>query len=174
MSFLHSWCFPKEEITPEEPMAPQSLRPSDAKPFPPPRALPFLARAYVLLHTHADISTQTEFSAIAACGVMIYGVILWRLAIRNARSILIDEEEGMVLVDYGDERGAICDREVEFVDVEDGRLVADEEVKDLIVKAVAEIKKWDGEVGPRVEFVLSGAEEMCLESWTLRERFLCL
>jgi hypothetical protein len=171
MPFLHSWCFPKEQITPEEPMAPQSFKPSEVKPVPPPRALPFLARAYVLLHTHADIFTQTEHGAIATCGVLIYGVILWRLALRNARSILIDEEEGMVLVDYGDERGGICDREVEFVDVEDGKLVADEEVKDLIVKAVAEIKKWDSEVGQRVEFVLCEAQT---ESWTLRERLLCL
>jgi hypothetical protein len=91
---------------------------------------------------------------------MIYGVIVWRLALRNARSILNYEEEGMVLVDYGDERGGVCNREVEFVDVEDGKLAADEEIKDLLVKAVAEIKKWDGEVGQRVEFVLSGAEEI--------------
>jgi hypothetical protein len=160
MSFLHSWCFLKEQITPEEPMAPQSLTASEVKPVPPPRALPFLARAYILIHTHADISTQTEFSAIAACGVMIYGVIVWRLALRNARSILNYEEERMVLVDYGDERGGVCNREVEFVDVEDGKLAADEEIKDLLVKAVAEIKKWDGEVGQRVEFVLSGAEEI--------------
>jgi hypothetical protein len=90
-------------------------------------------------------------------------VILWRLALRNARLTLIDEEEGMVLVDYGDETGGIRDSEVDFVDVEDeeaGKLVADEEIKDLVAKAVAEIKKWHGEVGQRVEFVLSGTEEM--------------
>jgi hypothetical protein len=94
---------------------------------------------------------------------MIYGVILWPLALRNARLTLIYEEQGMVLVDYGDERGGIRDSEVDFVDVEDGeagKLVADEEIKDLVAKAVAEIKKWDGEVGQRVEFVLSGTEEM--------------
>jgi hypothetical protein len=66
----------------------------------------------------------------------------------------------MVLVNYSDERGGIRDSEVQFVDVEDGKLVADEEIKDLLVKAVEEIKKWDGEVGQRVEFVLSEAEEM--------------
>jgi hypothetical protein len=161
MSFLHSWCFSKAQLTPEEPMAThQSSKHSDVKSVPPPRALPFLARAYILIHTHADISTQTDSNLVAACSVMVYGVILWRVALRHARLTLIDEEEGMVLVDYGDERGGICDREVEFVDVEEGKLVADEEIKDLLVKAVAAIKKWDGEVGQRVEFVLSGAEEM--------------
>ena len=130
---------------------------------PPPRALPLLDRAHILLHTRADMCTVTEYGAIEACGIMVYGVGMWRLAQRNARSILIDEEEGMVLVDYEEGRGEILDLEVECVEDEDGELgrsgkmVADE-VGALVVKATAEIKKWDAEIGKRVGSVLRGLQ----------------
>lgn len=88
---------------------------------------------------------------------MIYGVIMWRLAQQNARLLLIDEEEGMVLVDYDGGRGDVSEREVEHVDVEgsDAGKMAAEEIRELVTKAVKELKKWDKEVGKRVEFVLS-------------------
>jgi len=77
--------------------------------------------------------------------------------------MLEDEEEGMVLVDYGGERGGIWAREVEFLDEDDGDdedvgEAAAEEIRVLVARAVAEIRKWDSEVGERVGDVLSGLE----------------
>lgn len=134
---------------------------------PPPCALPLLARAYILLHTSGDICSETEYGAIATCAVMVYGVTVWKLAQKNARSTLIDEEEGMVLVDFEVGRGEILNLEVkcddededddeEFEDTEQN--VADE-VKTLVAKAVAEIKNWDSEVGKRVGFAFSVLKE---------------
>jgi hypothetical protein len=134
---------------------------------PPPRALPLLARAHILLHTRVDMCTSTEYGAIAACGIMIYGVPVWQLAQKNARSMLIDEEEGMVLVDYDDDfedgRGGIREKDVAFVDedsedVGSAERVAAEEVRILVGKATSEIRKWDAEIGKRVGSVLRGLQ----------------
>lgn len=127
---------------------------------PPPRALTLLARADVLLRTRADINMEIEFGTIAACGVMVYGVIMWKLAQHNARLMLVDEEEGLILVDYTCGRGEIGEREIECRDVEgagpDGKTgkEVEEEVRMLVAKAVAKIKKWDSEIGRRVAFVV--------------------
>ncbi|KAM0708085.1 hypothetical protein Q7P35_004734 [Cladosporium inversicolor] len=75
-----------------------------------------------------------------------------------------DEEDGMVLVDFAEEgRGAISSRDVECLDDDDsdfGTTVA-EEIGVLVGKAIAEIKKWDREMGKRVDAVLSELQMLC-------------
>ena len=88
---------------------------------------------------------------------MVYGTSMWQLAQKNAVSLLQDEEDGMVLVDFEVGRGVILDRDVECVEDEDGEIgiSVEEEIGALVDKAVAEIKKWDREIGKRVGACLS-------------------
>lgn len=115
---LYHNCIRQAQIESERSMADVPNKLVTKSSTPPPRALILLARAHILLHTRADIKTETEFGAIAACGVMIYGLIMWQLAQHNARLMLVDEEEGLVLVDYTGGRGEIGEREIECRDVE--------------------------------------------------------
>ena len=80
--------------------------------------------------------------------------------------MLIDEEEGMVLVGYDDDdygRGGTREKEVSYVDEDEGDIgsaekVAAEEVRVLVGKATSEIRKWDAEIGKRVGSVLRGLQ----------------
>lgn len=84
---------------------------------------------------------------------------MWALAQKNSASLLQDEddEDGMVLVDFEDGRGGISDREVECIDDEgsDSGTTAAGAIGALVEKAIAEIKKWDREMGKRVGAVLN-------------------
>ncbi|GAB7330638.1 hypothetical protein MBLNU13_g02208t2 [Cladosporium sp. NU13] len=126
---------------------------------PPPCALHLLARAHILLRTREDLCTQIKYGAIAVCGIMVYGTGMWQLAQKNAVSLLHEEEDedGMVLVDFEDGRGANSDRDVDCVDDEDGCFgtTAADETGLLVERASAEIKKWDRETGKRVGAVLN-------------------
>lgn len=90
---------------------------------------------------------------------MLYGVERWKQAERWSSLDLIDEEEGMVLLDVDvdeDEDGGraqITEREVEYVEAWIGgdSENADEEVRALVKRAVTEIKAWDEELGKRVK-----------------------
>ena len=147
-----------ESLPPQSTMAPTMTTLGTSSP-PPPCALPLLARAHILLRTRADLCTEIKYGTIAVCGVMVYGTRMWALAQKKAASLLQDEEDedGMVLVDFEDGRGVILDRDVECVDDEDsdsGSTAADE-IGALVEKAIAEIKKWDREMGKRVGAVLN-------------------
>jgi hypothetical protein len=134
---------------------------------PPPCALSLLARAHILLRTRADLSTELKYGALAVCGIMLYGTRPWQLALKNAASLLQDEEDeedGMVLVDSEYGRGVILDREVECVeDDEDGEFgtTVEEGIGNLVEKAIAEIKKWDREMGKRVGDVVGELVVLC-------------
>ena len=150
---------PTIESQPPQPTMAPTVTPVGTPSPPPPCALPLLARAHILLRTRADLCTEIKYGAIAVCGVMVYGTRMWALAQKNAASLLQDEEDedGMVLVDFEDGRGVILDRDVECVDDEDsdsGSTAADE-IGALVEKAIAEIKKWDREMGKRVGAVLN-------------------
>lgn len=99
---------------------------------PPLCALPLLARAHILLRTRADLCTEIKYGALAVCGIMIYGTCAWQLAMKNAASMLQDEEDeedGMVLVDFSEGRGMVSSRDVECLDDDDSSsetAVADE------------------------------------------------
>jgi len=140
-----------------------TMSPLDTLSPPPPCALPRLARAHILLRTRADLSTELKYGAIAVCGVMVYGTSPWQLALKNAASLLQDEEDGMVLVDFEVGRGVISDREVECVEDEGGEfgLSVEEEIGASVEKAVGEIKKWDWEIGKRVGDVLRELQVLC-------------
>lgn len=58
--------------------------------------------------------------------------------------------------DEDDERGQIPEREVEYVEAWIGgdSEMTDGKVRDLVKKAIAEIKAWDEEMGKRVKFVI--------------------
>jgi hypothetical protein len=130
---------------------------------PPPCALPLIARAHILLRTRADLSTELKYGALAVCGIMVYGTRPWQLALKNAASLLQDEEdeeEEMVLVDFECGRGVISDRDVECVDDDFGTSV-EEEIGALVEKAIAEIKKWDREMGKRFGAVLGELLVLC-------------
>lgn len=126
---------------------------------PPSCALPLPAKAHIPLRTRADLCTEIKYGAIAVCGVMVYGTRMWALAQKNSASLLQDEddEDGMVLVDFEDGRGGISDREVECIDDEgsDSGTTAAGAIGALVEKAIAEIKKWDREMGKRVGAVLN-------------------
>ena len=99
---------------------------------------------------------------------MLYGTRPWQLALKNAASLLQDEEDeedGMVLVDFEDGRGVILDRDVGCVeddeDGEFGRSSVEEEIGGLVEKAIAEIKKWDREMGKRVAAVVGELVVLC-------------
>jgi hypothetical protein len=98
---------------------------------------------------------------------MLYGTRPWQLALKNAASLLQDEEDeedGMVLVDSEYGRGVILDREVECVeDDEDGEFgtTVEEGIGNLVEKAIAEIKKWDREMGKRVGDVVGELVVLC-------------
>jgi hypothetical protein len=134
---------------------------------PPPSALPLIARAHILLRTSADLSTELKYGALAVCGIMLYGSRPWQLALRNAASLLQDEEDGedgMVIVDFEYGRGVILDRDVECVEDEDGEFGStsvEEEIGGLVKKAIAEIKKWDREMGKRVGDVVGELVVLC-------------
>ena len=97
---------------------------------------------------------------------MLYGTRPWALALKNAASLLQDEEdeEGMVLVDFEDGRGVVLDRDVRCVydggSDSDAATAAAEEIGGLVERAVAKIEKWNLEVGERVGAVLSELQEL--------------
>lgn len=92
---------------------------------------------------------------------MLYGCEQWELAERRCRPDLLDEEEGIVLLDFDidehepDGRGQITEREVECVEGRRGgdSEKAEEEVRTLLKGAIGEIKAWDPEMGKRMGFV---------------------
>lgn len=163
------------DVASPPPAEPQSLQQSTLSPTmtplgtsspppPPPCALPLLARAHILLRTRANLSTELKYGALAVCSIMIYGIRAWQLALKNAASLLQDEEDGMVLVDFEYGRGVILDREVECVeDDEDGEFgtTVEEEIGNLVEKAIAEIKKCDREMGKRVGDVVGELVVLC-------------
>ena len=144
--------------------SPPRLRPEPvhiAPPPPPPSALPILAKAQIILHSRTDLATEAEFGAVAACGIMLYGVFAWRQAERRTRLHLIDEEEGRIAEDswvdlgLGGCRSEVSQREHEGgVEANGADHGSEGDVQALVEKAVGEIRAWDREMGVRVEFVL--------------------
>ena len=155
-----------ESQTPDQSIMTPTMGSLGPSPPAPVCALPLLARAHILLRTRADLSTEIKYGAIAVCGIMIYGTCAWQLALRNAASTLQDEEDeedGMVLVDFSEGRGMVSSRDMECLDDDDSSsdtAVADE-IGVLVEKAIAEIKKWDREMGKRVEAVLGELQMLC-------------
>lgn len=158
-------CNPNDLQTQPQPTAPTTLHVSSppSQRLPPSTSLPLLAKAHILLCTQADLNTETEFGAIAACGIMLYGIIRWRQAEYRERLRLLNQEEEREEWEKGEgEEGRwrveMVDRELRAEEREGNEVAGgkevEEEVARLVDLAVGEIRDWDREVGRRLEFAL--------------------
>ncbi|KAM0723774.1 hypothetical protein Q7P37_000764 [Cladosporium fusiforme] len=164
---------PIKSTTPTTPATkPATTRPSGP---PPPTALPLLAKAHILLHSQADLTTETEFGSIAACGIMVYGIIQWRWAEHRVRLEMLDEAEREERFDEEDGDGVSCRASIAQRAVgigkrgaKSGRADSSKEViSRLVQRAVGDVKEWDREVGLRLEFAL---REVVWARWCVEGR----